>query len=89
MWTVSGPFDGEVTGEVGFQSVFRFVLISTFGVDPPKKTESKLLKTASNYLLGRKDDCGLVINHKKVSKSNGKFIVGSYSQEDMVRWLIL
>jgi hypothetical protein len=44
-----------------------------------------LLKTGTKYVLGRKEGCGLVVNHKKVSKSNGEFIVGSYSGEDVVR----
>ena len=52
------------------------------------RIETKLLKTDKEYLLGRKER-PLIVNNKKISQEHGKFIVGSYTQEDMVRYVYL
>ena len=48
------------------------------------KPETKLLKTGTKYVLGRKER-QLVINHKKISHDHAAFLVGSYTQDDVVR----
>ncbi|THH18656.1 hypothetical protein EW146_g2373 [Bondarzewia mesenterica] len=68
MWTISGPFDVEITG------------ISQVSSSRPQ--EAKLLKSGKKYLLGRKD-CDLVVNSKKVSRDHGQIIVGGYTIDDV------
>ncbi|KAH9025233.1 hypothetical protein EDB85DRAFT_1984556 [Lactarius pseudohatsudake] len=64
MWIITGPFDGEVLNEVGFQ-------------------KSKVLKSGKSYRIGRKSDCDLAVNHKKVSHDHGQFVVGGFSPDDV------
>ncbi|KAI0300679.1 hypothetical protein B0F90DRAFT_398184 [Multifurca ochricompacta] len=64
MWIVTGPFDGELSNEVGFQ-------------------KSKVLKSGKSYTIGRKSNCDIVVNHKKVSHDHGQFIVGGFSPDDV------
>jgi hypothetical protein len=84
MWVISGPFDGEVTGEVGFQSR---ISLSTKDTNDLIGIEPKLLKTGTKYVLGRKQR-KLVINHKKISHDHTEFVVGAYSQGDVVRNIV-
>ena len=87
MWVVSGPFDGEVSNEVGFQSnAFSLLTIHQTHRYVP---ESKLLKSGKSYLIGRKSTCDLVVNHKKVSHDHGRFEVGGFSPDDVVRTTLL
>src|SRR5712691_7947387 len=65
MWLVTGPFDGEVSNEVGFQSN-AFSSFTTHQSNPRYVPESKLLKSGKSYIIGRKLTCDLVVNHKKV-----------------------
>lgn len=51
--------------------------------------ESKLLKSGKSYLIGRKSTCDLVVNHKKVSHDHGRFEVGGFSPDDVVRTPVL
>ena len=87
MWVVAGPFDGEISNEVGFQSSASSSL-TTHQSDPRYVVESKLLKSGKSYVIGRKTTCDLVVNHKKVSHDHGKFIVEGFSPDDVVRILI-
>lgn len=64
MWIITGPFDGEVLNEVGFQ-------------------KSKVFKSGRSYRIGRKSDCDLAVNHKKVSHDHGQFVVGGFSPDDV------
>ena len=45
--------------------------------------ESKLLKPATEYILGRKDKA-LRLNHKQISHDHLSFTVGEYSEKDSV-----
>ena len=47
------------------------------------RLEAKLLKTGMKYKLGRKTQ-QLVVNHKKVSHDHSEFLVGTYTQDDVV-----
>jgi hypothetical protein len=80
MWTLTGPFDGEVAGELAFQSklkrCYRNVLANPCA-------ETKLLKTGTSYPLGRKGT-GLVISSKKISSNHCEFVVGPYTINDVV-----
>ena len=87
MWVVAGPFDGEVSNEVGFQSN-AFSSLTAYQSDPRYVVESKLLKSGKSYVIGRKTTCDLVVNHKKVSHDHGKFIVEGFSPDDVVRILV-
>jgi len=84
MWLVTGPFDGEVSNEVGFQSN-AFSSFTTHQSNPRYVPESKLLKSGKSYIIGRKLTCDLVVNHKKVSHDHGQFKVGGFSPDDVVR----
>jgi hypothetical protein len=88
MWVITGPFDGEVSNEVGFQSN-AFSSLTTCQTHPRYVPESKLLKSGKSYLIGRKSTCDLVVNHKKVSHDHGRFEVGGFSPDDVVRTLFL
>jgi hypothetical protein len=84
MWVVTGPFDGEISNEVGFQSN-AFSTLTAYRSNPRYVPESKLLKSGKSYVIGRKTTCDLVVNHKKVSHDHGKFIVEGFSPDDVVR----
>lgn len=84
MWVVTGPFDGEVSNEVAFQSN-TFSSLTAHQSNPRYVPESKLLKSGKSYVIGRKTSCDLVVNHKKVSHDHGKFIVEGFSPDDVVR----
>ena len=84
MWVITGPFDGDVSNEVGFQSN-AFSSLTTCQTHPRYVLESKLLKSGKSYLIGRKSTCDLVVNHKKVSHDHGRFEVGGFSPDDVVR----
>ena len=84
MWVVTGPFDGEVSNEVGFQSN-AYSPLTTYQSNPRYVPESKLLKSGKSYVIGRKSTCDLVVNHKKVSHDHGQFIVEGFSPDDVVR----
>ncbi|KAH9051249.1 hypothetical protein EDB87DRAFT_982176 [Lactarius vividus] len=45
--------------------------------------KSKVLKSGKSYRIGRKSDCDLAVNHKKVSHDHGQFIVGGFSPDDI------
>ena len=47
-------------------------------------SETKLLRTGTKYVLGRKER-QLVVNHKKISHDHAQFMVGPYSSDDVVR----
>ena len=87
MWIVTGPFDGETSNEVAFQSNVFFPPPAFVHPQTHRRyvAESKLLKSGKEYLIGRKSTCDLVVNHKKVSHDHGKFIVGGFSPDDVVR----
>jgi hypothetical protein len=84
MWVVTGPFDGEVSNEVAFQSN-AFSPFTAYRSNPRYVPESKLLKSGKSYAIGRKTACDLVVNHKKVSHDHGKIVVGGFSPDDVVR----
>jgi hypothetical protein len=46
--------------------------------------EAKLLKTGKSYTLGRKGK-ELDIDNPKISKTHAEFIVGAFSEDDVVR----
>jgi len=81
MWVLFGPFDGEIAGDTGFQSVsFCFdsvISILTFQQEP------KLLKPNTSYTVGRKDRA-LLLNNKKISHDHCDFVVGPHAVEDVV-----
>jgi hypothetical protein len=88
MWIVTGPFDGETSNEVGFQSnIFSlgYLLVKRVKLIERYLAESKLLKSGKSYIIGRKATVDLVVNHKKVSHDHGQFIVGGFSPDDIVR----
>ncbi|KAI9439367.1 hypothetical protein H4582DRAFT_134338 [Lactarius indigo] len=45
--------------------------------------KSKVLKSGKSYRIGRKSDCDLAVNHKKVSHDHGQFVVGGFSPDDV------
>lgn len=49
-----------------------------------RSSESKLLKTGTSYLLGRKGQ-PLLVNNKKVSQEHCEFMTGPFGAEDVVR----
>jgi hypothetical protein len=84
MWTVSGPFDGQVTGDVAFASAFAFPS-SVFLCSHRHEVEVKLFKTGKRYALGRKEGASpLVVNNKRISKSHGEFAVAEFSHQNVV-----
>ncbi|KAH9160697.1 hypothetical protein EDB89DRAFT_1914535 [Lactarius sanguifluus] len=70
MWIITGPFDGEVLNEV-------------YNTHRGSGAESKVLKSGKSYRIGRKSDCDLAVNHKKVSHDHGQFEVGGFSPDDV------
>jgi hypothetical protein len=48
------------------------------------RAEAKLLKTGKSYTLGRKGK-ELDIDNPKISKTHAEFIVGAFSEDDVVR----
>lgn len=80
MWVVTGPFDGTASRE--------FIVLAYGVIIMPTITNlcslgTKLLKTGSNYCLGRKNQ-QLTIENPKISKHHLTFIIGSFTQEDLV-----
>jgi hypothetical protein len=83
MWTVSGPFDGQVTGDVAFSSAFAFP--SSVFCSHHHEVEVKLFKTGKRYALGRKEGASpLVVNNKRISKSHGEFAVAEFGHQNVV-----
>jgi hypothetical protein len=82
MWIITGPFDGEVPGQLDTQS--EHSSCHNIFLSAQENPESKLLKTGKTYKLGRKDTA-LVVNHKVISKTHGEFKVGTFTGDDVVR----